>query len=232
MRDVVRTLNPLVLIAFGLGSLVGSFAVRSLATGLIVLAAYALLMALFLPGWRFPLVCFGFAAFASTGIVYSTWRLGGRDFEVALTAGLRILVLAWPGSVAAGFIDPGRLGDHLAQTLRLPARGVAAFSAALQRLSSLTHTWNALERTRRARGFAPGRHPVAIVRHGGAMSFAMLVQAMRGASASAVAMDARGFAAAHDRTWAEPATWSGADKGAFALALALMVLPVVLTLAG
>jgi energy-coupling factor transport system permease protein len=53
------------------------------------------------------------------------------------------------------------------------------------------------------------------------MSFALLVHAMRGATSSAVAMDARGFASAHDRTWAEPAVWTRLDVVAVAVALLL-----------
>jgi energy-coupling factor transporter transmembrane protein EcfT len=40
-------------------------------------------------------------------------------------------------------------------------------------------------------------------------------------------MDARGFATAHDRTWAEPASWSRLDVAATAVALLLGAVPVV-----
>lgn len=231
MRRYVTELNPLVLITFGLASLLGSLFVRSLSIGLISLACYAVLAAMFLPSWRYPAVCLAFCAFAGLTIMYSTWRLGGRDLEVAATAGLRIVVLAWPGSVMAGYLDPSRLGDYLAQNLRLPARGAAAFSAALQRFTGLSNTWTQLERTRRARGTMPGRNPVALVRHGGSMSFGLLVQAMRGATASSIAMDARGFASARRRTWAEPATWTRADAVGMVAAIGLALVPAVLYLA-
>jgi energy-coupling factor transporter transmembrane protein EcfT len=44
------------------------------------------------------------------------------------------------------------------------------------------------------------------------MPIASLVHALRGASQTAIAMDARGFDSAHDRTWAEPANWTRLDR--------------------
>lgn len=232
MRTLVTRVNPLVLLSVGAFSLIGSFAVRSLPIAAVTIGLYALAALILLPTWRYPLACLAFSGFAAITIVYSTWRLGGQNTEVAVVAGLRILVLAWPGSVMVGFIDPGRLSDYAAQTLRLPARGVAAFSAALQRFSGFAQTWESLERTRRARGVAPGRHPVGQVKHSGSMAFALLVQAMRGASSSSIAMDARGFADARGRTWAEPATWSRLDVAGLALAAALGAVPIVCFLVG
>jgi energy-coupling factor transport system ATP-binding protein len=40
----------------------------------------------------------------------------------------------------------------------------------------------------------------------------MLVRSLHSAAALAVAMDARGFAAAYRRTWARPAPWHVADS--------------------
>src|SRR4051812_36223513 len=117
MRSLVLRLNPLVLLSFGLFSLLGSFWIRSLPVALVAAAAYAVAALLFLPGWRYPLVCLGFSLVAGGTIVYSTWRLGGHDGEVALVAGVRIVVLALPGSIMAGYVDPSRFADHLAQSL-------------------------------------------------------------------------------------------------------------------
>lgn len=211
MRTVVLRINPLAQLSIGLFSLLGSFWIRSLPVALIALGAYVIAAVLLLPGWCYPLACLGFTAIAAVTIVYSTWRLGGHDIEEAVTAGLRIIVLAWPGSVMAGYVDPSRLADYLAQTLRLPARLIAAFAAALQRFTGFGLAWQQLERVRWVRGFGPRRNPIANGRYAANISFALLVQAMRGASASAIAMDARGFATAQDRTWAEPAPWTRLD---------------------
>ena len=221
MRQWVLRLNPLAQLSVGLFSLLGSFWIRSLPVALVALGAYALVAVLLLPGLRYPLVCLAFTAIAAVTIVYSTWRLGGHDIDEAFTAGVRIVVLAWPGSVMAGYVDPSRLADYLAQTLRLPARLMAAFAAALQRFTGFSLAWQQLERVRWVRGFGPRRNPFANGRYAANISFALLVQAMRGASASSIAMDARGFATAQHRTWAEPAPWNRLDIGGLIVAAML-----------
>lgn len=221
MRQWITAANPLAQLCIGLFALLGSYWIHDLRVGAIALAAYAAAVLLFAPGWRYPLLCLVFTSIAAATIVYSTWRLGGHDEAEAATAGVRILVLAWPGSVAIGYVDPARLGDFLAQSLRLPARFVAAFSAALQRFADYGHAWAQIERARRVRGMGPTANPASWIRHAGSMAFAMLVHALRGASQTAIAMDARGFASAHHRTWAEPATWSRLDRGVIAVGLVL-----------
>lgn len=223
MRRAIVAANPLAQLSIGLMSLAASPWIRSLPVALAVVGVYAAAALLFLPSWRYPLLCLGFTVIAAVTIVYSTWRLGGHDEQEALTAGLRILVLAWPGSVAAGYVDAARLADFLAQTLRLPARMVAAFAAALQRFASFGHAWTQIERARRVRGLGPTANPVSWFANAAAMAFAMLVHALRGASQTAIAMDARGFASAHDRTWAEPADWTRLD-------VTVLVVGVVLAL--
>jgi len=221
MRAWITTANPLAQLCIGLFALIGSYWIRDVWVGGVAFAVYVAAVVLFAPGWRFPLLCLLFTSMAAATIFYSTWRLGGHDEAEAAAAGLRILVLAWPGSVAVGYVDPARLGDFLAQTLRLPARFVAAFSAALQRFADYGHAWTQLERARRVRGMGRTANPVSWVQHGGSMAFAMLVHALRGASQTAIAMDARGFASAHDRTWAEPASWSRLDRAVVVAGLAL-----------
>lgn len=229
MRAGVQHLNPLVLLSFGFAALAGSFAVRDLPSALAATAAYTLAAVLFLPSWRYPLACLALCGVSAGLVAYSAWRLGNG--EHAPVAALRILVLAWPGAVAVGFVDPARLGDYVAQRLHAPDRFVAAFVAALQRVSGLTGTWQQLARVRRVRGLGPTRNPVAGLRHAGSMTFALLADALRGASRTSIAMDARGFASAHHRTWAEPAPWTPADTVGLVLAVALgAVAPVALVL--
>jgi energy-coupling factor transporter transmembrane protein EcfT len=231
MRQWITAANPLAQLSIGLFALVGSYWIDDVRVGAVALAAYAAAVVLFAPGWRYPLVCLLFTGIAAATIVYSTWRLGGREEGEAVAAGVRILVLAWPGSVAIGYVDPARLGDFLAQSLRIPARFVAAFSAALQRFADYGHAWTQLERARRVRGMGPTANPASWVQHGGSMAFAMLVHALRGASQTAIAMDARGFASAHHRTWAEPADWSRLDRMVVMAGLALgLVAPVAAVL--
>ena len=231
MRALVLRINPLVQLSVGLFSLLGSFWIRGLSVALIALAVYVVAGLLLLPGWRFPLVCLGFTAIAAVTIVYSTWRLGGHDIKEAFTAGLRIVVLAAPGSIMAGYVDPSRFADYLAQSLHLPARLIAAFAAAMQKFTAFGLAWQQLERVRRVRGFGPSRNPLSNGGYAANMSFALLVQALRGASATSVAMDARGFATAHDRTWAEPAEWTRLDKAALVVSAALGAVPIIAFLA-
>ncbi len=77
------------------------------------------------------------------------------------------------------------------------------------------------------RGFGPSRNPLANGRHAANMSFALLVQAMRGATSASIAMDARGFATAQGRTWAEPAPWVRRDVLAIVLAVLLGAVPAL-----
>ncbi len=219
MTGLVRHLNPLVLLAVGLAAALGSPAIRTLPIALASISVYVLAVVLTVPSWRYPLFCLALVVLPVASVMWSTWLLGGRDLEVAVVAGLRTFVLAWPGAVAVGYVDVARLGDYLGQTLRLPARFAAALSAALQRVGGAWRTWHDLERTRRAR---------ALPRRPWAMAFALLVHTIRDATRTSIAMDARGFAAAHRRTWAEPATWSRLDVASLVAAVAMGLLPLVL----
>lgn len=228
MRTLLLRTNPLVPLAIGLMALPASFAVRTMPIGLTALGAYVATGLVLLPSWRRALGRCVVVAIGSASVVYSTWLLGGHEIDTALTAGVRILVLALPGAVLAAFVDPTRLADQLGQRLRLPARFVVATAAALQRFEQLGATWTQLDRARRIRGTGPSRNPVAVFRHGASLTFGLLVSAMRGATQMSIAMDARGFATAHERTWAEPAPWSRSDTALLGLGVALAALPVVL----
>jgi energy-coupling factor transport system permease protein len=224
----VTRANPLVLLAIGLLALAASFGVRSLTLGLVMVGLIGVLAIAFVPGlvgnsWRLVAPLLGAAS-----VTFSTWLLAGRDESVAATAGLRVLVLALPGVLVAPFIIPSRLGDQLAQRLRLPARPVAAVTASLQRFEDLGAVWGQLERARRVRGLGPGRSPVARVRHLGALTFGLLVSTLRSSGRMAVAMDARGFASARRRTWAEPAPWTRLDTYVLTGAIGFAALPYVL----
>lgn len=168
----------------------------------------------------------GLLAAASVG--FSSWLLGGHDPLVGLTAGLRIVVLVLPGMALVEYVEPSALGDALAQRLHLPARPVVASVAALQRLESLGQDWVALDRARRARGLGPGRSPVARARHVAGLTFGLLVESLRRSARMAVAMDARGFAAAHRRSWAEPSRWGRPDTVLLLAGLLVSALPIML----
>lgn len=229
MTLLART-NPLVLLAIGLLALPGSFAVRSLPVAYVTLACYALAGLALVRGrvW----LRLGVVGLGGLSVTYSTWLLGGHDLALAGTAGLRVLVLALPGAVLAGYVDPSALADQLGQRLRLPARPVVATAAALQRFERLGRTWAQLDRARRVRGFGPTRGPLSRGRHAASLTFGLLVSAMRDATNMSIAMDARGFADARTRTWAEPAPWARSDSALLLLGAALAAVPVVLYASG
>jgi energy-coupling factor transporter transmembrane protein EcfT len=143
---------------------------------------------------------------------WSTWLLGGHRVDVAVGAGLRVLTLVLPSVVLLPFVDPDALGDHLAQRLHLPARPVVAATAALQRFQSFGALWVEITRARRVRGIGAGRSLVARSGEVAATTLALFVSVLGQAAVLALAMDARGFAGAHRRTWAGPAPWRLPDS--------------------
>jgi energy-coupling factor transport system ATP-binding protein len=145
------------------------------------------------------------------GVMWSTWLLGGHDLEITVGAGLRVLLLVLPSVVLLPYVDPDALGDHLAQRLHLPARPVVAATAALQRFQSFGALWTELTRARRVRGVGSGRSPLARLAEAGATTLALFTVVLGQAAILALAMDARGFAGAHRRTWAGPAPWRWPD---------------------
>ncbi len=217
--------GPLSRLAACLLPVVGALAVRDVRTGLIVVAMQLVLLGWLCTDWRSALGRLAFGAIASTSIVISTWLYGGRDFDEALGAGLRVLSIVLPAALLTATIDPSRLGDHLAQRLRLPARVVVAATSALQRLDDTVETWRTIQLARRARGLGLDGGPVRRVRASAAGAFALLVVSLRRATVTTIAMDARGFATATRRTWAESAPWTTADSAVLAASLALAVLP-------
>jgi energy-coupling factor transport system ATP-binding protein len=204
---------------------------------LVVLAVEALLglVALWAPGtglappgrWRRLGARSVPALIGIAGVMWSTWLLGGHDLEIAFGAGLRVLALVLPSVVLLPYVDPDALGDHLAQRLHLPARPVVAATAALQRFQTFGSLWTELTRARRVRGIGAGRSLVAKLREGGATTLALFTVILGQAAVLALAMDARGFAGAHRRTWAGSAPWRLPDTLVLLGALLVLVTAAV-----
>ncbi|NYI42224.1 ATP-binding cassette domain-containing protein [Demequina lutea] len=234
-RPLAARAGPLALLGASALLLAGGLTVSTLPQGLIGVAAELLLAPLVI-GWRghgIRRVLPGLLAVASVG--FSTWLLSeGQSPVIAAIAALRIAFFVLPGVLLVRFIDPFALGDHLAQRLRLPGRPVVAAVAALQRFESLAEQWEQLRRTRRVRGLAAGRSPVAKARGLVTLTFALLVQSLRQAGRMAVGMEARGFSSALAlgvrRTWAEGAPWLLADTVLLALAAGVAAIPLVLAI--
>jgi energy-coupling factor transporter transmembrane protein EcfT len=222
--------GPLSLLAASLLPVLGATAIHSTRHGLLAVGVLVVAAAFVVRDWRSTSVRVGFGLLAALTIVASTWLYGGRDVDVAVGAGLRILYLVIPAAILTPFIDPSRLGDHLGQRLHLPARPVVAATAALERLESMGRQWQQINRARRARGIGLEGNLLARVRVAASMTLALLVSTMRSTSAIALAMDARGFAGARNRTWAEAAPWQWRDTLITLAGVAMAVLPWALAL--
>jgi energy-coupling factor transporter transmembrane protein EcfT len=224
----VARCGPLAILLVSLLAVIGSVFVRDWPVGLVTLVAQLALAPLAVRRVRTTAARLLPGLIAGLSIGWSSWLLGGHDLDTGVTAGLRILVLVVPGALLTAYLDPSRLGDDLAQRLRLPARPVVATVAALQRVEDLDRVWADAAWARRVRGLGPSASPVARLREAGALTFVLLVQSIRQAGRMAVAMDARGFAGAHRRTWAEPSRWRRSDTLLVLIGAAVAALPLVL----
>jgi energy-coupling factor transporter transmembrane protein EcfT len=222
--------GPLSLLACCLLPVLGATAIHGTRHGLVCLAVLVAVSLPLVDDWGPELrrAAFGLVAAASLGV--STWLYGGRDLDASFGAVLRICYLIWPGAVLTSAIEPSRLGDHLAQRLHLPARPVVAATAALERLDSLGEQWQQIARARRARGVGADGSLWRRTRALASMTLALLVSSLRRTGAMALAMDARGFATSHRRTWAQEAPWQVRDSLALLLAVGLAALPWLLRL--
>ncbi len=118
-----------------------------------------------------------------------------------LGIGLRVLAIGLPGVLLLATTDPTDLADALAQVARLPARFVLAALASTRLLGVLVEEWQVLGLARRARGLGDDGW-IGRVRTFSGQLFALLVLAIRRATTLATAMEARGFGASGERTWA------------------------------
>jgi energy-coupling factor transporter transmembrane protein EcfT len=125
----------------------------------------------------------------------------------------------------AARIRPSALADHLAQRAGLSDRVAVSAAASLARIDSIGETWRQITRARRARGMGIDGGVFRRVRGSAGAAFGLLVASMRHASFLAVAMDARGFANATQRTWAEPAPWLRGDWVVVAIGVVLASAP-------
>ena len=231
----VRHCGPLSVLAVSLLAVPASFGVGSWRQGLAGLVAVLLCTPLVVGQWRGLPRRLLPALIGAASVAWSTWLVGEADEPVtaALTAALRLLVLVLPGALLLAWLDPDEAGDHLAQRLRLPARVVVAAVAALGQLTALAQAWDQVAAARRVRGLGAGRGLLSCARWAASTAFGLLVDAVRRAGRTAVAMDARGFSpedGAPARTWALPAPWRRSDTvlllvGAVVLAVPLLVRP-------
>jgi len=222
------TVGPLSLLAGCLLPVAGAFAVTTPRIGLVTLAADVLTLGWLVRDPRGTALRCAMGLVAAGTLALSTWLYAGHDLDRTGAAALRILCIVVPAAILSPSIRPSELGDHLAQRLRMPARPVAGAVAALQRVELLGEQWRQILAARRARGIGIDGGPVRRLLGLAGSAFALLVTAMRQTGQLALAMDARGFATAHHRTWARPAPWRGGDSILLVTSLFLAVLPHLL----
>lgn len=139
------------------------------------------------------------------------------SIELASAMFLRVLAIALPSVFLFVDVTPTELADGLAQVLRLPARFVVGALAGLRMVGLLGQDWRYLGYARRARGVADH----ARLRRLLGQAFALLVFALRRGSKLATAMEARGFGAYPNRTWARPSPFGWREAGLIAVGAAI-----------
>ena len=222
-------LNPLTLSLIGILAAIGSFAVQSWQVGLLALLPTVLLAPLAVRTLRGGLLRMAPILLSAAGLAWTTALLGeapplSREaWLLGLAEACRITAFVAPGVLALGSVQATALGDALAQRLRLPARPVAASVVALVRVGHLGRQWQTITEARIRRGLGGARSPRMLA----GATLALLVDTLRGAEQQALAMDARGFATAAHRTWAEPSSFRRPDLLGMLLAAALLVWPAL-----
>ncbi|WP_232820296.1 ATP-binding cassette domain-containing protein [Brachybacterium sp. YJGR34] len=222
-------LNPLTLCLIGILAAIGSFAVQSWQGGLLALLPTALLAPLAVRTLRGGALRMMPILLSAAGLAWTTALLGeapalsGAAWMLGLQEAARVTAFVAPGVLALGSVRPTPLGDALGQRLHLPARPVAASVIALVRVGHLGRQWETITSTRVRRGLGTARSPRLLA----GATLALLVDTLRGAEQQALAMDSRGFATAHHRTWAEPSPLRAADLLGAAIGVLLLIWPAL-----
>ncbi len=137
----------------------------------------------------------------SSGTVYWEWlaaHISDGSITLSAATALRVLAIGLPAVVLFITVDATDLADGLAQVWHLPSRFVLGALAAFRLVGLFMEDWRFLELARRARGIGD----IGRVRRVPGQVFALLVLAIRRGSKLAVAMEARGFGGAGERSWA------------------------------
>jgi len=159
----------------------------------------------------------------SFGLIHVT----DGSISLAVATALRILAIGLPAVVLFITVDPTDLADGLGQVLRLPARFVLGGLAGLRLVGLFLDDWRALELARRARGVADGSG----LRRFAGQAFALLVLSLRRGSKLATAMEARGFGAPGERTWARPSVFGAREWALVCVGLLVALLATAVSVA-
>jgi len=170
-----------------------------------------------------------FVAAAGAAFVNGVFGSGGPSIVAAAATGLRLIAIALAGVVAFVTIDPTDLADALVQHLHAPPRFAIGSLAAFRLLPLFASEWETIGLARRARGIDDRGGWIARAGSFRERAFTLLVAAIRRGVRLALAMDARGFAAATCRTVARPQPFTGRDR---ALLLAATVVSIAIVAVG
>ncbi|BFM25341.1 energy-coupling factor transporter transmembrane component T family protein [Microbacterium sp. che218] len=164
------------------------------------------------------------------GTVYGTFlfaTISDDSIVLAIAVLLRVLALALPMILLFARTDPTALADALAQVAKLPSRFVLGVLAGARTVGLFVDDWRTMTLARRARGLGDR----GALRRFFSMAFVLLVFAVRRGTKLATAMEARGFGADVERTWARPSTLSARDGAALAGAIVLGALALTAAVA-
>lgn len=159
------------------------------------------------------------------GRVYASFwyaTISDDSIAFAVAVGIRVIALALPTILLFSRVDPIELAAALAQVVRLPARLVLGVLAGTRTLGLFVDDWRAMRLARRARGVGDRN----AIRRFFSMAFVLLVFAVRRGTRLATAMEARGFGAPVERTWARTSRLSRRDGVAVIGALLIMAVSI------
>lgn len=144
--------------------------------------------------------------------------ISDNSISLAVAVLLRVVALALPMILLFARTDPTELADALAQVAKLPSRFVLGVLAGARTVGLFVDDWRTMALARRARGLGDR----GAVRRFFSMAFVLLVFAVRRGTKLATAMEARGFGAGIERTWARPSALTTRDAVAVGGAVLLM----------
>ncbi|MBT9605223.1 energy-coupling factor transporter transmembrane component T [Microbacterium sp.] len=176
-----------------------------------------------------PIAAFSMLLYARPGgTVYGQFLFATiSDDSIALSIAVlvRVVALGLPTILLFGRTDPTELADALAQVAKLPSRFVLGVLAGARTVGLFVDDWRTMTLARRARGLGDR----GALRRFFSMAFVLLVFAVRRGTMLATAMEARGFGADTERTWARPSRLHPRD--AVALVGAVLLIGVALSVA-
>jgi energy-coupling factor transport system permease protein len=154
-------------------------------------------------------------------VVNTLFAADARGIAGGLAVALRLIGIALAGLMAVATIAPTDLADALVQHTRASPRFVIGALAAWRLAPLFAQEWRTLALARRARGIEADRRIVDRLSSFPALTFGLLVSAIRRATRLALAMDARGFGRRRCRTVARPRAIQPRDRAVLAAGIAV-----------